>query len=107
MSHRIRPEKFALRFLTIGMAITVGIFALALPIIILFPGGIQQEISITKGFSDISLSLLPSIGIILVLIIPLGRVMGTTIIFFNSEKHYAAAGFLVATLLFSLMVLSL
>jgi len=104
---RITAEKYALKLLTAGMVITVGIFGVALPIMIISPGLIQNEILITKVPNDISLSVVTGFGIILVILVPLGRSLGTAIIFFRGEKIYSAAGFLVFGLLLSLIVYSL
>ncbi len=104
---RLTPEKYALKLLTAGMVITIGIFGVAFPIIITSPGLIQNEILIPKIPDEISLSLVPGFGIILMLFIPLGRALGTAIIFSTNEKIYSAAGFLVSGLLLSLIVYSL
>lgn len=104
---RITPEKYAVKLLTAGMVITIGIFSVALPIIVISPGLIQNEILILKVPDAISLSLVPGFGIILVLLVPLGRALGTAIIFSRSERTYSAAGFLVSGLLLSLIIYSL
>lgn len=104
---RLTPEKYALKLLTAGMVVTIGIFGVAFPIIITSPGLIQNEILIPKIPDEISLSLVPGFGIILMLFIPLARALGTAIIYSRNEKIYSAAGFLVSGLLLSLIVYSL